>query len=292
MLSETKSLEDYVSYYLKNKNNSIEQNRTAIIKSLEKLNETKITEKQISVCFHMIDKLYFGNTISKKIDNLNKIIYFKVNNLLTKSAGRLGSLKYYYVLELSSKILDNLFNNQTKTVELGGLICYNLAETICVVIEHEIIHLILMMLYSIRTHNNMFRTLARNIFNQTQIRHKLLFGDITKHEQKISEMRDMINIGDIITCNNKFKGKIVDIKKEYVVIKISDIKYKTCPLDKLTIDKKKDVSIENLINSLQVGQNLTFRGDTYVILEKFKTSILVENVFDGKKLKIKYWALL
>jgi len=179
----------------------------------------------------IFDKLYFKNSIQKKLDENGIDIDFDISNKYKNVA---GMCKYYnnkVELVFSVSILEKIHNDKFKSIEIAGIICNDIVEVLINLMEHEITHLILF-LYDGYTndlksgHNHQFKTLVYNMYRHVKITHDLLKGDIGKYNKEKEKATKNIKVGMTIKCK-KNKGIVIDIKPQYIIYKI-DKSVKVC----------------------------------------------------------------
>ncbi|AYV77774.1 MAG: SprT-like protein [Edafosvirus sp.] len=303
------TLEKVFEYYLKNTNSSkmIDETRNNILIQLKPLYDGKsITDAMIKKCFKLIDNLYFNKTIQEKIDQQKYKIEFKVSGKLTSSAGVFKNRGKKLKILLSSPILDNLFNDDVKHVEINGIMCDSLLIVFIVLMEHEMTHCLLFLLEShplnIKKeksgHTDVFKLITYDMFKHTRITHNLLYGDIIKFHEHTKIAKEKFNIGDIVNCKGDNEGMLVLMSKTHGNIKTHSGKYKGCLLkDMVLIEKSKNKTmLEDAKKQIQVGKvmDLTINNKTYKfeILNKASMSFKAKIVGSHKTLNIKYWVLL
>ena len=116
-------------------------------------NFDKLTSNIVKKTFKVIDKVYFNNNISKRINDTGSKLTFKVSGKLTSTAGRCD-YKYYlneynefeygnFEIKISKPIIQRIFTNEENSLKINGLHCYNRLECYINLYEHEIIHLLI-----------------------------------------------------------------------------------------------------------------------------------------------------
>lgn len=154
MNNKFNSLDELFNYFISNANDDsvIDTNRNKIIKGIEPIynaDARKISKDLIERSFYNIDQLWFQGTVKKKMDDTGHTINFSVNSKLTSVAGRFGQRDDRLGIQMSKPILDSLFNDKVKRVEVGGIICNSLLQVFVIIMEHEMIHLVI---YLLRDH--------------------------------------------------------------------------------------------------------------------------------------------
>ena len=141
-------LDDYIVYYLNNPlgHNEINEKNLLIKKIID--SHQSISTSSIRDCFNAIDTIFFNRTITEKINKDNYILSFDFTNKLKKRAGQ---FVYSYQMpkmriDISKIILDNIFKNGVKVVEIGGVKLRDLNDVLINIMQHEMLHLVLFLL--------------------------------------------------------------------------------------------------------------------------------------------------
>ena len=265
-----------------------------------------ISSDLIERCFYNIDRLWFQGLIEKEIINTRHVINFKANEKLTSVAGRFGQQDGRLEIQMSKQILDNLFNDKIKRVEIGGIICSSLLKVFVIIMEHEITHLIIYLLKenpyikSIKKqhHSKAFKVFVYNMYHQLTVTHNLLFGDIDKYRQETKKAIETFDIGDIVKCNlSSFEGTLVTMTKQIGVIKING-KYKACLLrDLILIKKTEQKNIMKLLkDGIKIGDTRDIELNNKIvnvkIIDKGNATFKVKLTETGKIYSVKYWILV
>ncbi|AYV75196.1 MAG: hypothetical protein Terrestrivirus1_70 [Terrestrivirus sp.] len=313
------TLDDYIVYYLNNPlgHNEINDKNSLVKKILD--SHQSISTSSIRDCFNAIDTIFFNRTITEKINKDNYILAFDFTNKLKKRAGQ---FVYSYQtpklrIDVSKIILDEIFKDDIKVVEIGGVKLRDLNDVLVNIMQHEMLHLILFLLRNhpliandkkvSSGHTKIFKILAKNIFGHVRVTHDLLKGDIEKFNESNAQAKVNINIGDSVKCtivnknnkNNKiFEGKIVKIGSKYVVVKTTTNLFRSCyPKDITIIEKTADEHLEEtikktlIVNSV-VDININGVPMKLKILEKKSNVVKVIDLNTNKHLNFYYWALI
>lgn len=310
------TLEDCFVYYLNNplSQSEIYTKNSLIKKILE--SHPSVSTNSIKDCFKQIDIIFFNGTITKKINKDNYILSFDYTNKLKKRAGQFA---YSYEtprirIDVSKIILDNIFKNGVKVVEIGGVKLRDISDVLINIMQHEMLHLVLFLLRShplivsdkrvSSGHTRLFKILAKNIFGHVRVTHDLLKGDIEKFNESNAQAKTNISIGDSVKCdvpnkiNKTFHGKIVKIGSKHVVVKTTTNLFRSCyPKDIVIIEKTNDPHPEETIKkSLAINStvdiNINGKPMKLKILEKKHNVVKVIDLDTGKYLNFYYWAMI
>ena len=202
-----------------------------------------LTDQQIEKSFLIIDWIYFNNALMNKIKKMKYQISFFASNKLTKTAGKLEYFIYKqhdieiwrkYILTISKKIIENLFCNNEKNLMNGGLLCYNSVHCFIITLQHEIVHLIIYLFcikFNKPSHSTLFKWIVYNLFEHTEVEHRLLWGDYNNNQAKLENFRASLKLGDTIKTN--------EYKNKFIIGKIHKINYKNNTVWIITDDNLK-----------------------------------------------------
>lgn len=178
-------------------------------------NFTKFSVKDLKYIFALYDSYFFDNFFKK---NHKEKLYFRLSTRMTSAGGKTiyNRRTKFYEIVLSMPLLFQTFDGIKREVEVNGLICYNRLEAAMRIIEHEIIHLLeLLILGNSSCSNPRFKNLSYNIFNHRDTKHKL----VTKRE--IASEKFDLKIGDKVMFEFEgqlYKGFINHITKRATVM--------------------------------------------------------------------------
>jgi sugar-specific transcriptional regulator TrmB len=305
-----KNIEDYFVFYLSNKlsNEDIKHIRDNIIMTLnESFKDVKIIKSSIiKKCFELIDNKLFSNSIIKYIKTNNYDLEYKTSGKYKRVAGTFGARGNVLKFTFSKPILDNLFNNDVKFVEISGIKCSSLIETIVVLMEHEITHLILFLLRGHKDnigteksgHTSTFKRFVRNVFNHTKITHSLNLGDIEKHHDENKKNAELLQVGDQVSCKSG-TGILVKIGNGKGVVSLSDNKYRATYLKEINLVKKREIDVESdLLNKLKNKKAEVFNLNVGTKVLKVQIvsfnnkSVKLKSINDNKLINVYFWYLI
>lgn len=174
-----------------------------------------------------------------------------------------------FLMEFSSKLLTELFNDNVKKIRINGLDYTDTLSCFLSVFEHELTHLVNFISGIKDAHVPDFRILTFNLFGHRDYRHQILHGDIDKymevkasHEKNAKAMKKKLKHGTEVILKN---GKIA------VVLESGPKKFHFCYLDDSKkiliahytfIDKVTDVINHKIYNEYVDEKNKT------LVLEK------------------------
>jgi hypothetical protein len=169
-------------------------------------NFTQIAPADLALLFDLYDERFFGGGLRRLVTASGAPLNFDLSGRLTRSAGltkrfsprpRKGAPPpppSRFEIALSSTLLFQTFRDVERTVRVNGLVCADRLEATQRVFEHELLHLLEMLVWSDSScEAERFRTLAWNYFGHTQTRHDL----VTQQERARS--RFDVRVGDRVT---------------------------------------------------------------------------------------------
>ncbi len=167
-------------------------------------NFERIAVDDLALLFELYDELFFQNELQALLRSAGVPLSFELSSRLTRSAGLTkrfarraprgtSSRTTHYVISLSTTLLFQTFRDVQRVVRVNGLECNDRLEAAMRVFEHELIHLLEMLLWgSSNCDQQRFRTLVRNYFGHPHTRHDL----VTQHER--ARTRFDVRVGDLV----------------------------------------------------------------------------------------------
>ncbi len=133
--------------------------------------------------FDLYDRFFFNESCREALGDVP--LHFGISKRMTRSAGtttrreqRLrmpGSVHREYKIAVSSTLLFQTFCGEERTVTVSGLVCHNRMQALQRVMEHEMVHLIEMLLWTDSScAARRFQTITRRFFRHTQHTHELI----------------------------------------------------------------------------------------------------------------------
>jgi hypothetical protein len=216
--------------YQTNKVENIQQNHADALKRIntrvKPTADSVLTAKHIEEIFKIIDDVFFSKQIGKLLRSRGIELEFDVALRLTSTAGYFKKLSdKKHVLVISVPIMKQLFSNDEKRYELGGLQCSSKIECIYHVICHELIHFIASvecpeLMTSQRGHNGIFKKMINNIFGHTNCHHSL-HVDIDRKTRALDAIKTNFKIGDTVSFKYGkvlMRGQILSINNRVKII--------------------------------------------------------------------------
>lgn len=158
----------------------MKENHEKIRKELNiNLEKFKLTKQIVKNLFLIFDKIYFKNLIQDKLYDNNIKLNFGLSNKFKNLAGMCRYNGNKIEIIFSNYMISKIFNSNFKSIEINGLLCYDIIEVMINLMEHEITHLILFIYDRYKDdvksgHNSQFKNIVYNMYRHTKITHDLL----------------------------------------------------------------------------------------------------------------------
>ena len=152
-------------------------------------NFNQLTALDLEILFHQIDKHFFQGLVKSCLADSGYPLKFRVSKRMTNSGGitttRFDRSHHIHDFEIavSSTLLFESFRDE-KPILVTGLLCGDRLHALKRIMEHEMIHLIEMLIW--RHSNcaaNRFQKIARHLFRHRQSSHQLITPRDTAESQ-------------------------------------------------------------------------------------------------------------
>jgi hypothetical protein len=150
-------------------------------------NFTRIAADDLALLFELYDERFFTGGLRQLLQAAGAPLTFQLSARLTRSAGvtkrfaprsrhaGLPTPPSRFEISLSTTLLFQTFRDVERTIRVNGLVCNDRLEAAQRVFEHELLHLLEMLLWVQSNCNaERFKSLAWNYFAHTQTRHDLV----------------------------------------------------------------------------------------------------------------------
>ncbi|MFX0115432.1 MAG: SprT-like family protein [Candidatus Hodarchaeota archaeon] len=195
------------------KTRSIYQAMLRNSKRITQGNFTKIGVTDLERLFSLYDRIFFSGLLQELLHRKNSgILQFRLSKRMARVGGKTTrTLKRLqqrgnsrevpvYEIAISAQLLFQTFKDVKRTVIINGIICKDRLEALQRIFEHELIHILEMVLWGKSSCSKAnFRSLARQIFAHTDINHQL----VTQRE--IALVNFGIGIGDKVSFKDDGK---------------------------------------------------------------------------------------
>ena len=146
-------------------------------------NFTQIVEPDLALLFDLYDERFFSGGLHRLLDAADSPLLFRTSRRLTRTAGtttrfhargpRTGPPRFE--IAVSTPLLFQTFHDVQRTVYVNGLLCRDRVEALQRVFEHELLHLLEMLIWAKSScAAARFKTLAWNYFGHTATKHDLI----------------------------------------------------------------------------------------------------------------------
>lgn len=144
-------------------------------------NFTRFDATDLKMMFEMIDQSFFKGLVNEAVAAENHSLSFRVSNRMTNSGGitttrfaQDRSSKLSFEIAISSTLLFESFRDQ-RPILVTGLLCGDRLQAFKRIMEHEMIHLIEMLLWRNSSCSAArFQNIAKRIFSHKQSTHELI----------------------------------------------------------------------------------------------------------------------
>jgi predicted SprT family Zn-dependent metalloprotease len=170
-------------------------------------NFTQIAPADLSLLFDLYDRQFFSGAVRRLLQLTNAPLLFQLSARLTRSAGvtkrfvlqRCGAAASQesprpamrYEIAISTTLLFQTFQDVQRTIRVNGLVCHDRLEALQRIFEHELLHLIEMLVWGRSScSGDNFKALAWNYFAHTETKHDL----VTQHERAHAQFD--VRVGD------------------------------------------------------------------------------------------------
>ena len=186
---------DYPSEQAKTLRQQIHEHILTQSPYIDNRNFTKFHSADLQDLYVQYDKRFFDNQLSLTLGN--KPLTFSISKRLTKTAGKMTHRKWatadgekeIFDITLSAPLLFQSFADVDRPVDVNGVLCQDRLQAMQLVFEHELIHLIEVLLWhksSCKQYR--FQDLARRFFKHTKFTH----GLVTQSERSLHKFDIMV----------------------------------------------------------------------------------------------------
>lgn len=149
-------------------------------------NFTRLAEPDLALLFDLYDERFFGGGLHRLLDAAGSPLLFRTSRRLTRTAGTTTRFDARrprsapptparFEIAVSTPLLFQTFHDVERTVYVNGLLCRDRVEALQRVFEHELLHLLEMLLWTKSSCGAArFKTLAWNTFGHTATKHDLI----------------------------------------------------------------------------------------------------------------------
>lgn len=206
----------------------LKQIQTRIIETsprIKSANFESIGSQDLELMFQLYDENFLNNFFKNRP---NAKVKFRMSRRMTSAGGKTTKLKKNGKVEfeicLSSVLLFNAFQNGQKNVVVNGVECSSRLEAALRIMEHEIIHLLEMMIFNESScGKRRFRQIAGNLFGHRDVKHQLRTRrEITQKELNLKagdyvkfKFREVTKRGQVIRITRRATVMVKDCRGQY-----------------------------------------------------------------------------
>lgn len=183
----------------------------------------RFSEPDLRFLFQAIDDGVFQSLITQNLKASAHPLSFRISRRMTNSGGTTtmrtenGSKKRSFEIAISATLLFSSFaDDPSKAIIVTGIPCTNRLQALQRIMEHEIVHLIEMLLWNDSScHKPRFKNIVKRFFGHRESHHQLL------RPQDVARIHQNIRPGDWVTFsfeNRKLIGRVNRITKRATVL--------------------------------------------------------------------------
>ena len=204
--------------------NSISQYMLTNSRSIGAGNFTEISGSDLGLLFHVIDEHFFEGSINRLCEQqADRPLSFRLSTRMT-SAGGMTTMQtspdrsnptVEFEIAIATTPLFATFKDDPTAV-VSGIVCHNRLQALQRIMEHEMIHLVEMLLWNdSNCAAKPFKRIVKRFFGHTESNHQLLTP------RDIARKRLGISTGDLVTFSmegRKLTGHVNRITKRATVL--------------------------------------------------------------------------
>ena len=164
----------YTPQEIEQKTQKIYHQILAESKRFDQGNFTKIGTDDLRLLFELYDAYFFGRFFN---NGYKEKLFFRLSQRMTRAAGKATYMKRsrVYIISLSIPLIFQSFRDIKREVVVNGIVCHDRLQAAMRVLEHEIIHLLELVLFdSSSCSQQRFKSLSHNIFGHAGTTHQLV----------------------------------------------------------------------------------------------------------------------
>ena len=143
-------------------------------------NFTELAADDLELLFEAYDRAFFAGRLAATLAEEGAALGFRVSSRMTRAGGKTSHLRPpgggdRFTISISSALLFQTFARVRRTIRVAGLECADRLETLQRIFEHELIHLLEMILWGrSKCSTARFADLARGRFGHLANSHELV----------------------------------------------------------------------------------------------------------------------
>ncbi len=161
---------------------------------IDQPNFTALCDDDLSHLFAQYDQRFFGGACQRTLHAMGSPLDFRVSPRMTRAGGKTTRMVPRvarglspvprFEIAVSSTLLFQTFADVDRPIKVTGLMCFNRLEALLRIFEHELIHLVEMLLWQASCcAAPRFRGIAGRFFGHTESTHQLITPDERAREK-------------------------------------------------------------------------------------------------------------
>jgi hypothetical protein len=153
-----------------------------------------IGDEDLALFFDQYDQRFYGGACQQTLDAMGSPLTFRVSPRMTRAGGKTTKIVPRagrglaavprFEIAVSSTLLFQTFHDFDRPIKVTGLACHNRLEALQRIFEHELVHLIEMLLWQMSCcAATRFRGIASRFFGHTESTHQLITPDERAREK-------------------------------------------------------------------------------------------------------------
>ena len=161
---------------------------------IDQPNFTALCDEDLAHLFAQYDQRFFGEACQRTLQAMGSPLDFRVSPRMTRAGGKTTRIVPRvarglspvprFEIAVSSTLLFQTFADVDRPIKVTGLMCFNRLEALLRIFEHELIHLVEMLLWQASCcAAPRFRGIAGRFFGHTESTHQLITPDERAREK-------------------------------------------------------------------------------------------------------------
>ncbi len=193
---------------------------------IDRPNFTTVCDDDLAHLFEQYDQRFFGGACRRTLQDMGSPLDFRVSPRMTRSGGKTTRLVPRvprgmspiprFEIAVSSTLLFQTFADVERPIKVTGLMCNNRLEALLRIFEHELIHLVEMLLWQASCcAAPRFRGIAGRFFGHTESTHQLITPDELAREKFGIRPGDRVNF---VIDGSAYTGIVNRVTKRATVL--------------------------------------------------------------------------
>lgn len=182
-----------------------------------------ISTADLERLFELYDESFFSGRIARTVREKAAELRFRLSTRMTSAGGKTtrirekdrgrgrrgaGKPREVYEIAISTPLLYQSFRDIEASVTVSGIVCRDRLEALQRVFEHELIHLVEMLVWGDSSCSKArFKQLVRNLFGHTDVKHRLV------SQRKRAQVHYHIRVGDRVSFDHRGRRHIGVVRR-------------------------------------------------------------------------------